>query len=58
MARDYKWPDSKRIAVAVTAMLETWSDGKGPPYGVQASPHDAGLEIPRPHFQPHHEAAE
>jgi len=38
MARDYKWPDGKRIAVAVTAMLETWSDGKGPPYGVQASP--------------------
>jgi allantoinase len=37
MAREYKWPDGKRIAVAVTAMLETWSDGKGPAYGVQAS---------------------
>jgi peptidoglycan/xylan/chitin deacetylase (PgdA/CDA1 family) len=35
---EYTWPNGKRIAVAVTAMLETWSDGKGPPYGVQASP--------------------
>lgn len=34
----YRWPDGKRIAVAVTAMLETWSEGKAPPYGVQASP--------------------
>jgi allantoinase len=35
---EYRWPDGKRVAVAVTAMLETWSEGKGPPYGVQASP--------------------
>jgi peptidoglycan/xylan/chitin deacetylase (PgdA/CDA1 family) len=34
----YRWPDGKRIAVAVTVMLETWSEGKAPPYGVQASP--------------------
>jgi peptidoglycan/xylan/chitin deacetylase (PgdA/CDA1 family) len=43
MARDYKWPGGKRIAVAVTAMLETWSEGKGPPYGVQASPLKPGI---------------
>jgi peptidoglycan/xylan/chitin deacetylase (PgdA/CDA1 family) len=36
----FAWPDGKRIAVAVTAMLETWSDGKAPPYGVQASGHN------------------
>jgi allantoinase len=34
----YHWPNGARVAVAVTAMLETWSEGKGPPYGVQASP--------------------
>jgi len=38
----YRWPDGKRIAVGVTVMLETWSDGKAPPYGVQASPIKAG----------------
>jgi len=37
MARPFAWPDNKRIAVSVTAMLETWSDGKAPPYGVQAT---------------------
>jgi len=36
--RPFAWPDGKRIAVTVTVMLETWSEGKAPPYGVQASP--------------------
>lgn len=34
----FGWPDGCRIAVAVTVMLETWSEGKAPPYSVQASP--------------------
>src|SRR5438132_13913328 len=34
----FAWPDGKRIALAVTVMLETWSEGKAPPYGVQATP--------------------
>jgi len=34
----FAWPNGKRIAVTMTAMLETWSDGKAPPYGVQATP--------------------
>src|SRR5262245_63820524 len=38
----YHWPNGKRIAVAITVMLETWSEGKAPPYGVQASPIKAG----------------
>src|SRR3990172_7935132 len=38
----YCWPDGKRIAVTVTAMLETWSEGKAPPYSVQASPLQPG----------------
>jgi allantoinase len=33
----YHWPNGKRIAIGVTVMLETWSEGKAPPYGVQAS---------------------
>jgi peptidoglycan/xylan/chitin deacetylase (PgdA/CDA1 family) len=41
-AGTYHWPDGKRIAVTVTVMLETWSEGKAPPYGVQASPMKAG----------------
>jgi peptidoglycan/xylan/chitin deacetylase (PgdA/CDA1 family) len=36
-ARPFAWPDGKRIAVAVTVMLETWTEGKPPPYGVQAT---------------------
>ncbi len=36
--RRFAWPDGRRIAVTMTAMLETWSDGKAPPYGVQATP--------------------
>jgi peptidoglycan/xylan/chitin deacetylase (PgdA/CDA1 family) len=36
-ARAFAWPDGKRIAVTVNAMLETWSEGRAPPYGVQAS---------------------
>jgi allantoinase len=36
--RPFAWPDGKRIAVTMTAMLETWSEGKPPPYGVQATP--------------------
>lgn len=40
---EYHWPNGARVAVAVTAMLETWSEGKGPPYGVQASPLKPGV---------------
>jgi allantoinase len=36
--RPFAWPDGKRIAVTMTAMLETWSEGRPPPYGVQATP--------------------
>jgi peptidoglycan/xylan/chitin deacetylase (PgdA/CDA1 family) len=36
--RPFAWPDGKRMAVTMTAMLETWSEGKPPPYGVQATP--------------------
>ena len=42
--RAFAWPDGKRIAVTVNAMLETWSEGKAPPYGVQASQHKPGVD--------------
>jgi peptidoglycan/xylan/chitin deacetylase (PgdA/CDA1 family) len=37
MTDAFHWPDGKRIAVAVTVMLETWSEGKAPPFSVQAT---------------------
>ncbi len=29
---NFTWPNNKRIAVAVTAMVESCSEGKAPPY--------------------------
>ena len=31
-ANNLAWPGGKRVAVAVTVALETWSEGKSPPY--------------------------
>jgi allantoinase len=31
------WPNDKRIAVALTVMFETWSEGKAPTYSVQTT---------------------
>jgi peptidoglycan/xylan/chitin deacetylase (PgdA/CDA1 family) len=31
------WPNGKRIAVAVSVMFETWSEGKAPSYSVQTT---------------------
>lgn len=36
------WPGGKRVAFIVSIMLETWSDGVAPPYGVQATAVKAG----------------
>jgi peptidoglycan-N-acetylglucosamine deacetylase len=33
----FAWPKGRRIAVAVTVMLEQWSEGKAPPWGVQGT---------------------
>lgn len=43
MADNFHWPDGKRICVSVSVMLETWSEGKAPPYGVQATAPKAGV---------------
>jgi hypothetical protein len=36
-AAAFAWPAGKKIAVSVMVLLETWSDGKGPPYSVQTT---------------------
>jgi allantoinase len=33
----FAWPKGQRIAVAVTVMLEQWSEGRPPPWGVQGT---------------------
>jgi allantoinase len=43
LAEDFHWPNGKRICVSVSVMLETWSEGKAPPYGVQATAPKAGV---------------
>ena len=43
MAKEFHWPHGKRICVSVSVMLETWSEGKAPPYGVQATAPKPGV---------------
>jgi allantoinase len=31
------WPNGKKIAVSVTVMFETWSEGHAPNYSVQTT---------------------
>ena len=35
--RGFTWPNSARIAVVVTCLLENWSGDKGPPFSVQTT---------------------
>jgi peptidoglycan/xylan/chitin deacetylase (PgdA/CDA1 family) len=35
---DWRWPDGARIVVLVTVMLESWTEGKAPPYSPMTSP--------------------
>ncbi|MBI2091247.1 MAG: polysaccharide deacetylase family protein [Deltaproteobacteria bacterium] len=34
----FSWPNGSRIAVLVTVMFESWSEGKAPPYSPMTSP--------------------
>jgi peptidoglycan/xylan/chitin deacetylase (PgdA/CDA1 family) len=36
-ARGFSWPGDARMAVVVTCLLETWSEGKWPPFSVQTT---------------------
>ncbi|MGE3619641.1 MAG: polysaccharide deacetylase family protein [Acidimicrobiia bacterium] len=38
------WPNGSRVAVALTVMFETWSEGRAPQYSVQATSLKAGTE--------------
>jgi peptidoglycan/xylan/chitin deacetylase (PgdA/CDA1 family) len=42
MKGEFRWPNGERMAVAVTIMLESWSEGVAPPMSVQASSKKAG----------------
>jgi len=42
MASQLAWPNGKKIAVSVTVMFETWSDGAAPNYSVQTTHLKAG----------------
>ena len=37
MASTVAWPNGKKVAVSVTVMFETWSEGKAPSYSVQTT---------------------
>ena len=41
-SRNRSWPGGKRIAVLVSILFETWSDGKGPSYFPRTTPLKAG----------------
>ena len=41
-AKALAWPNGKKIAVSVTVMFETWSEGKAPSYSVQTTHLKAG----------------
>jgi peptidoglycan/xylan/chitin deacetylase (PgdA/CDA1 family) len=42
MASGLTWPNGKKVAVSVTVMFETWSEGKAPTYSVQTTHLKAG----------------
>ena len=42
--RPFEWPNKARIAVVVTCLLESWTDGRGPPFSVQTSPLKPGVQ--------------
>jgi peptidoglycan/xylan/chitin deacetylase (PgdA/CDA1 family) len=37
MAKQFCWPNGKKVAVSVTVMFETWSDESAPTYSVQTT---------------------
>jgi len=37
VASSFAWPNGKRIAVTITVLLETWSDGNAAPYSIQTT---------------------
>jgi len=42
MTKPTAWPNGKKIAVSVTVMFETWSEGAAPNYSVQTTHLKAG----------------
>ena len=34
---NFEWPQGRRIAVMITVLLETWSEGRAAPYSIQTT---------------------
>lgn len=43
MTASFTWPHDKKIAVTITVLIETWSEGKAAPYSVQTTALKPGL---------------
>ena len=39
----FAWPQGERIAVVVSVLLETWSEGKSPSYFPRTTPNKPGI---------------
>ena len=48
MTQTFAWPNGKRIAVLVSVLFESWSDGKSPHYFTRTTP----LKVARSKCQP------
>jgi allantoinase len=39
----FAWPEGRRVAVIVSVLLETWSEGKAPSYFPRTTPNKPGI---------------
>jgi len=37
MTSKHVWPEQKQLAVSITVLIETWTEGRAPPYSVQTT---------------------
>lgn len=37
MPSKHAWPEQKQLAVSITVLIETWTEGRAPPYSVQTT---------------------
>ena len=42
-SQPFAWPEGRRVAVIVSVLLETWSDGKAPSYFPRTTPNKPGI---------------
>ena len=39
----FAWPEGRRVAVIISVLLETWSEGKAPSYFPRTTPNKPGI---------------